>query len=160
VNTEETRKIIEDIIECALSWCNDDNDDPAPIPPEWETVLPLLRAAPSLLEALKNLAAYAEKETLPVSLRQAYAAIAKTEGGEAVSEHTPEPREASLPQGQLDQGDDEHCPKSPDGHHEPAWSTATVQHDGDETYIDVNCLYCGRSGCAGNEHTLAADINW
>ena len=53
MSIEETRKIIDQIIECALAWCNDDNDDPAPIPPEWETVLPLLRAAPRLRVACK-----------------------------------------------------------------------------------------------------------
>ena len=86
MSIEETRKIIEEIIECALSWCNDDNDDPAPIPPEWETVLPLLRAAPRLLEACKALVEEAKEDSQNPSLiaafelaRAAHAAIAKAE---------------------------------------------------------------------------------
>ena len=56
--------------------------------------------------------------------------------------------------------DDDICPKSDDGEHEPDWSTVFVDHDGGQAYIDVNCKLCGRSGCVGSEKTLTEDISW
>jgi len=44
--------------------------------------------------------------------------------------------------------------------HIPDWSTVTVDHDGDDTYIDVSCSKCGRSGCIGKASTLEEDISW
>jgi hypothetical protein len=55
--------------------------------------------------------------------------------------------------------DEDYCEKSEDNKHEPDWGTVTVQHDVD-TYIDVNCKHCGKSGCIGNEETLKQDISW
>jgi hypothetical protein len=46
------------------------------------------------------------------------------------------------------------------GKHEPDWKTVTVEHDGDETYIDCNCKHCGVSGCIGTAKALMQDINW
>ena len=44
--------------------------------------------------------------------------------------------------------------------HDPNWKAVTIEHDGDETYIDVPCTKCGRSGCVGSEKTLKEDISW
>jgi hypothetical protein len=44
---------------------------------------------------------------------------------------------------------DDLCPKAADGKHQPDPKTLTVEHDGDEAYIDVSCGLCGRSGCVG-----------
>ena len=33
--------------------------------------------------------------------------------------------------------------------HEPNWDTLTVSRDGDNVYLDVNCINCGTSGCLG-----------
>lgn len=52
------------------------------------------------------------------------------------------------------------CPDSEDGSHSPDWRTVQVSSDGELTYIDVSCEYCGASGCVGTNLTLAADIAW
>ena len=44
--------------------------------------------------------------------------------------------------------------------HEPDWNSVQVNHEEVETYIDINCIFCGMSGCVGNERTLTNDINW
>lgn len=54
---------------------------------------------------------------------------------------------------------DDICPKT-GKKHVPAWKTATVTHDGDGVYVDVNCKKCGRSGCVGTAETLANNIQW
>ncbi len=41
------------------------------------------------------------------------------------------------------------CPSAVDGKHEPDPSTLKIESDGDSYYFDINCLNCGRSGCAG-----------
>jgi len=49
----------------------------------------------------------------------------------------------------------------PDGTpHTPDWNSVNIQHDGDEVYIDINCLDCGRSGCIGNRPQLEEHISW
>ena len=59
----------------------------------------------------------------------------------------------------MEDEDEDICPDSETGEHEPDWSTVFVEHDG-ETYIDVNCKLCGRSGCIGSEKTLKENISW
>lgn len=44
--------------------------------------------------------------------------------------------------------------------HIPNWKTVTISSDGGETYIDVCCQNCGRSGCLGTSKTLTANITW
>ena len=44
--------------------------------------------------------------------------------------------------------------------HNPDWKSVTIEHDGEEVYIDVNCRDCGCSGCIGNSKTLKSDISW
>ncbi len=51
------------------------------------------------------------------------------------------------------------CEESLDGSHEPDWGSVSVSYDG-ETYIDINCRLCGRSGCVGSQSTLADGIDW
>ena len=55
-------------------------------------------------------------------------------------------------------GTEESCPQN-DGGHEPDWTSAHVEFDGD-AYIDVNCKHCGRSGCIGSAVSLAERISW
>ena len=55
------------------------------------------------------------------------------------------------------------CPDAPHGGHEPDLSTLTIESDGGEFYLDVNCQYCGRSGCiVGPEglRRLATGVEW
>lgn len=54
--------------------------------------------------------------------------------------------------------DDDKCPKT-GKRHIPDWKSVTVEYDV-ETYIDINCKDCGRSGCIGNEKTLTEGICW
>jgi hypothetical protein len=58
--------------------------------------------------------------------------------------------------------DNEKCSSSPDGKgpHIPDWDTISINHDGDEVYIDISCSECGCSGCVGKMSTLEEDINW
>ena len=56
--------------------------------------------------------------------------------------------------------EDEKCKKTEDGVHEPDLNTATVEVDGDETYVDVLCKHCGTSGCIGKLSNLTDDIDW
>ena len=44
--------------------------------------------------------------------------------------------------------------------HLPNWNSVSVEQDGGETYIDVTCRCCGRSGCVGTTKTLSDGINW
>jgi len=44
--------------------------------------------------------------------------------------------------------------------HLPDWETVTVDHDGDETYIDISCSKCGKSGCIGTASRLEEEIDW
>lgn len=46
---------------------------------------------------------------------------------------------------------------SEDCEHEPDWQTASIEYDGDDIYVDVNCVHCGRSGCAGTSSTFEVD---
>ena len=55
--------------------------------------------------------------------------------------------------------DDDACPKSPTKKHEPDWNSTSITCDID-TYVDVNCLHCGRSGCIGKLQNLVDDIMW
>jgi len=55
---------------------------------------------------------------------------------------------------------DDKCPKSSTGTHEPDWQSVAISYDGGETYIDINCLYCERSGCLGTSKTLTDNIMW
>ena len=57
-----------------------------------------------------------------------------------------------------DLNEDDICPVTGKRHH-PDWQSLTVEHDG-ETYLDVSCVNCGRSGCVGTTKTLGNDINW
>ena len=56
--------------------------------------------------------------------------------------------------------EEEYCPSSPSEVHIPDWHTLTTDFDGETLYLDVNCKYCGKSGCVGKEDTLAKNINW
>ena len=59
-------------------------------------------------------------------------------------------------------GTEDTCPKAPHSYHEPDLSTLTIESDGGELYLDVNCQY-GRSGCmAGPEglRRLATGVQW
>lgn len=52
------------------------------------------------------------------------------------------------------------CPKNNDGPHEPDPNSLTVQHDGSDAYVDVNCKHCGRSGCVAKLDLTGQSINW
>ena len=52
------------------------------------------------------------------------------------------------------------CPESPTGKHEPDWGTIEETSDDEETYVDVSCRHCGRSGCIGTSKTLEDGICW
>ena len=54
---------------------------------------------------------------------------------------------------------DDLCPVTQQ-RHQPDWKSTSVEHDGGETYIDVSCTDCGRSGCVGTTKTLAGGICW
>ena len=56
-------------------------------------------------------------------------------------------------------GDEVRCPRNSGGH-EPDWDTVSVEDDGDESYVDVHCKHCGRSGCVGKASTLIEDLSW
>lgn len=60
----------------------------------------------------------------------------------------------------LSEPEEDVCPESPDGKHAPDWRSVSTTHDGGESYIDINCKHCGRSGCVGSSASLTADINW
>ena len=55
---------------------------------------------------------------------------------------------------------DDICVASKTKRHVPDWNSVLVTHDGDETYIDVNCSECGRSGCIGTREKLVDGIQW
>ena len=55
---------------------------------------------------------------------------------------------------------DDICPNNNGKPHVPAWLNISVEWDGDEEYIDVQCLYCDRAGTLGTSHKLAADATW
>lgn len=50
------------------------------------------------------------------------------------------------------------CPKT-NKPHVPDWNTVSISYDV-ETYIDVACKDCGRSGCVGSSKTLEENIQW
>jgi hypothetical protein len=54
------------------------------------------------------------------------------------------------------------CPQGKDSNwkHVPDWQTVVVTSDGGETYIDLACQNCGRSGCVGTARTLTENICW
>lgn len=52
------------------------------------------------------------------------------------------------------------CKESPTGKHEGDWESVTVDHDGNGTYIDIQCKHCGDSGCIGTQATLESGIDW
>ena len=54
---------------------------------------------------------------------------------------------------------DDLCPKT-NKKHEPVWASVIVHSDGGETYVDVACKDCGRSGCVGTVKHLVENINW
>jgi hypothetical protein len=59
--------------------------------------------------------------------------------------------------------EDQTCPKNPDGPgepHSPDWTTISVEYDGGEAYIEVNCRFCGGSGCIGTDKLLQDGITW
>lgn len=58
-----------------------------------------------------------------------------------------------------DFGTEEACPKNENGH-EPDWTAVTLCDDGEETYVDVPCVHCGRSGCCGSVRTLQENLLW
>ena len=47
------------------------------------------------------------------------------------------------------------CPNAPHKQHEPDWTTLEKTTDGGEIYFDINCIYCGCNGCAGNIRQIA-----
>ena len=51
------------------------------------------------------------------------------------------------------------CPETGD-EHQPDWKTLTTEYNGCNLYVDVNCKFCGRSGCVGNVKTLKENISW
>jgi len=53
---------------------------------------------------------------------------------------------------------DDSCLKSADGKHHPDINSLSIQADGDEFYIDINCGSCGRSGCCGKYD--ASQVAW
>lgn len=54
---------------------------------------------------------------------------------------------------------DDWCPKTKDHKHVPDWKSMSITEDG-ETYVDINCKKCGRSGCVGTTQTLKDNICW
>jgi ribosomal protein S27E len=44
--------------------------------------------------------------------------------------------------------------------HRPDLASAHITSDGGESYVDVTCLDCGRSGCLGMLSDLLKDIAW
>ena len=44
---------------------------------------------------------------------------------------------------------EDRCSQSPNSKHFPDPSTFHLERDGDGTYLDVNCKWCGLSGCVG-----------
>lgn len=56
--------------------------------------------------------------------------------------------------------EEDRCFSSPDGKHAPDWESISSEWDGDEEYVDVCCVFCGRSGCLGNVRTLTEHMCW
>ena len=56
------------------------------------------------------------------------------------------------------QSAEENCEGSPNGKHDPDPSTFHLERDGGGVYLDVNCKWCGRSGCVGRYHK--SEVNW
>jgi len=94
--------------------------------------------------------------------KAARAAIAKATGCKCEQCRTKKAATKAVKGGGGVRNDPNYCPKNTNGghHHEPDWSSVSIEPDGDEMYIDVNCLHCGRSGCVGTKKTLAAGIDW
>ena len=58
-------------------------------------------------------------------------------------------------------GTEDECPKSPNKvrkNHRADPNTFHLERDGDGVYIDVNCKWCGRSGCCGR--FSQKDVDW
>ena len=49
---------------------------------------------------------------------------------------------------------------APCGGHEINWSTIREDADGDETYIDAECIHCGTSCCIGTVGSLNKEASW
>ena len=43
--------------------------------------------------------------------------------------------------------------------HEPDWETISITWSHGTAFVDVNCRWCGISGCAGTSETLEL-IDW
>lgn len=55
------------------------------------------------------------------------------------------------------------CKAAPHGQHAPDLSTITLTSDGGEFYLDVNCQYCGTSGCIAGPvalKKLTSEVSW
>lgn len=55
---------------------------------------------------------------------------------------------------------DQQCLATPDRRHVVNWQSLSVQPDGGDYYIDVNCAACGKSGCLGSAADLAVHVSW
>lgn len=44
--------------------------------------------------------------------------------------------------------------------HKVDFYSILVTYDGDEAYVDVNCIQCGRSGCLGTLTALKEGVQW
>lgn len=58
-----------------------------------------------------------------------------------------------------DYGTEDDCRKAPHGCHVPDFKTLQLAIDGGYHYFDINCIYCGRSGCAGNINQVADKLS-
>lgn len=56
-------------------------------------------------------------------------------------------------------GTEEKCPNNEAGH-EPDWKSVSVEMDGEQAYVDVACMHCGRSGCVGSVKFLLENLSW
>lgn len=54
------RDTIESIIDCAVNWISDDADNPVTPPQDWQEAIPLLKAAPDILDAATLALPYVE----------------------------------------------------------------------------------------------------
>lgn len=61
----DDRKTIAEIYDCAVLWRSDDADHPNTPPKAWQKVLPLMEAAPDLLEALENYVNWLDDDVYP-----------------------------------------------------------------------------------------------
>lgn len=54
LSREQVQSTIDELIECAIKWASADADNPDTPSPEWQQVIPLLKAAPALHADLKD----------------------------------------------------------------------------------------------------------